>query len=190
MIGYLHGTIRTTANPLIVDVHDVGYTVHITEALRSRITVGSVVSLRIHPHITEGTFDLYGFESDQELYVFSLLLSVSGIGPKTALATVGKGVAEVQQAVVAADVDFFTSIPRLGKKNAQKLIIELKTKLGDLTDLDLSEPDSDTVDVLEALISMGFDKTQSKKVLQQLNDQQLTVQERMKQAIKQLGKRP
>lgn len=188
MIGYLSGTLLTaTQNPLLLDVHGVGYAVHVTESLLGKITPNNTLSLFIHTHVREDTLDLYGFQTPEELYLFKLLLSVSGIGPRTALLVINHGVQQIRTAVANADTDFFTGIPRLGKKNAQKIIIELKSKLGSIQELDLQEEGTDSAAVIEALVSMGFAKAEIVKALKTVPDTQASLSEQIRQTLKILG---
>src|SRR3989339_1436249 len=127
MIGALRGKIFSKSqNSVILFAGDVGYTVFVTNRFLEKTKTDTDAFLFIHTHIRDDVFDLFGFPTTQELHLFKLLLTVSGIGPKTALAIIDRGVLAVTQAVQQSDVDFFTTIPRLGKKNAQKIIIELK----------------------------------------------------------------
>jgi Holliday junction DNA helicase RuvA len=189
MIGKLKGTISNPTNPIIVDVHDVGYLIHITDKLRSELITGNSYTFLIHTHIRDDAFDLYGFTTSQELALFELLLTVSGIGPKTALTVVGRGASAVERAVKLSDVEFFTSVPRLGRKNAQKIIIELKTKLGSLTDLDLSDDNGETKQIVDALVSMGFAKQEVNAVLEKLADSDESLEQKIRHALKLLGRR-
>jgi len=190
MIGRLTGTIDSNSNnPLIIDVHGVGYVVRVPERYLASIKPVGQHTLYIHSHIREDAFDLYGFATIQELTLFELLLTVSGIGPKTALNVIDRGVASVETAVRKSDVDFFTTIPRLGTKNAQKIIIELKSKLGSSKMLDLSGTDSsETKQMIEALSSMGFDKHEIREALKKLEAKDVTVEQKIRHALKLLGK--
>lgn len=190
MIGRLTGIISDThRNPVIIDVHDVGFLVHIPDALAATLTPAAVNTLYIHSHIREDAFDLYGFSSEYDLNLFEYLLTVSGVGPKTALLVISRGAKSVETAVKQSDVDFFTSIPRLGKKNAQKIIIELKNKLGGLTDLDLAnDPDSQTKQIKDALLSMGFDKHEVMQTLEKLDNPDGSIEDKLRTALKLLGR--
>ncbi|MCX6791976.1 MAG: Holliday junction branch migration protein RuvA [Candidatus Gottesmanbacteria bacterium] len=190
MIGRLTGTIDSHINnPLIIDVHGVGYVVRVPERYLASIKPGRQHTLLIHSHIREDAFDLYGFASKRELVLFELLLTVSGIGPKTALNVVDRGVESVEDSVRKSDVDFFTTIPRLGTKNAQKIIIELKSKLGSSHMLDLTGADSsETKQIVEALTSMGFDKQEIREALKKLDTKDVTVEQKIRHALKLLGK--
>lgn len=190
MIGRLTGIIDSHIhNPLIIDVHGVGYVVHIPERHLAGIKPGRRHTLFIHSHIREDAFDLYGFASERELVLFELLLTVSGVGPKTALAVTDRGVDAVENAVRKSDVDFFTTIPRLGTKNAQKIIIELKSKLGSSKMLDLTGAESgETKQVIDALTTMGFDRQEIRETLKKLDTKDVTIEQKIRHALKLLGK--
>ena len=189
MIGKLTGFIEDHAtSPLIVDVSGVGYLVNTTDRFLASVKPGKAHTFFIHTHVREDALDLYGFASREELALFDLLLTVSGIGPRTALLVVNHGVEAVESAVRKSDVEFFTTIPRLGTKNAQKIIIELKTKLGSSKSLNLAGDSSETKEVVDALSSMGFEKHEIRKVLEKV-DQNGSVEQKVRQALKLLGKR-
>lgn len=190
MIGAINGIVHTPiTNPLLIMVGGMGYRVAVSDHLLSEIHTDKPIFLYTHTHVREDTLDLYGFITPEELSLFTLLLSVSGIGPKTSLTIIGRGALAVKHAIMTADVPFFTSIPRLGRKNAQKIIIELKSKLGSLEDLDLSGEVGETKEILEALESMGFAKKEAYAALKQLKVGDLPVEERLRQALKLLSKK-
>jgi len=188
MIGMLTGIIDSHIhNPLIIDVHGVGYIVHVPERYLTSVKPKGQHTLYIHSHIREDAFDLYGFATQQELVLFELLLTVSGIGPKTALAVTDRGVDAVENAVRKSDVDFFTTIPRLGTKNAQKIIIELKSKLGSTKMLNLEGESSDTKQVMEALASMGFDRHEIREAIKKFDAKDVTIEQKIRHALKLLA---
>lgn len=189
MIGRLTGTIDSnTSNPLIIDVHGVGYLVRVPERFLASIKISKSHILFIHPHIREDAFDLYGFAKQEELNLFELLLTVSGVGPKTALGVIDRGTESVEEAVRKSDVDFFTTIPRLGTKNAQKIIIELKSKLGSSKALDLAGESGETKQVIEALASMGFERHEIREAIKKFDAKDKTVEQKVRHALKLLGK--
>ncbi|HUD20223.1 MAG TPA: Holliday junction branch migration protein RuvA [Patescibacteria group bacterium] len=190
MIGRLTGTIETTGqSPLIIDVHDVGYTVFVTSTEQKNLKSGQKTTLYIHTHVRDDALDLFGFSQIEDLKLFKLLLTVSGVGPKTGLSIIDRGANGVEKAVMNADIDFFTTIPRLGKKNAQKIIIELKNKLGGLRDIDLSDSGgSETKQILDALTAMGFDRRDATETIRQLNPAD-TLEQKIRSSLKLLGKR-
>jgi holliday junction DNA helicase RuvA len=189
MIGKLTGTIESnTRNPLIIDVHDVGYVVRVPQKFVASIKPTKLHTLFIHTHVREDALDLYGFGSVDELTLFELLLTVSGIGPKTAISVVDRGVAAIESAVRKSDVDFFTEIPRLGTKNAQKIIIELKSKLGSSKNLNLSGDTDETKQIIDALTTMGFDRHEIRATLVKLDEKDVTIEQKIRHSLKLLGK--
>lgn len=188
MIGSLHGTVEyQEASSLIVGVNGVGYKVLIPSTIS--VKVGEQIKLFTHTHVREDLLELYGFTQPQDLKLFEYLISVSGVGCKTALGVfVVGGRKEIVNAIIGNDVAFFTAVPRLGKKNAQKIIIELKNKLGGQEDLDLSQDGGDASEVIVALKSFGFTPAEARSALKGLNGQGETVAEKVRLALKYLGK--
>lgn len=191
MIGMLTGTVFPQhSNPIIVMVGGVGYRVYIPENLEKNILPDKTITLFIHTHVKEDALDLYGFIERDEQVLFELLLTVSGIGPRTAMTIVNRGASSIQEAVASSDVSFFTSIPRVGKKNSQKIIIELKNKLGSIADLDLSDNQrGETKDILDALTGMGFAKNEVQEAIKNLPRDTGSVEEKIRRVLKLLGKR-
>jgi Holliday junction DNA helicase RuvA len=189
MIGRLTGIILTShQSPLIIDVTGVGYSVHVTQHEARSLKYNKQATLHIHTHVKEDALDLYGFSDQNDLSLFELLLTVSGIGPKTGLSIIDRGAEAVERAVIDADTEFFTTIPRLGKKNAQKIIIELKNKLGGLRDIDLTgQTEGETKQIFEALTAMGFQRQEIVGVLPHLKNS-ATLGEKVRSALKLLGR--
>lgn len=189
MIGSLKGklTLRD-GNYVLVEVGGVGYKVLVP----SKVATSSEenVSLFVYTHIKEDAFDLFGFSELADLKLFENLISVSGVGPKTAMATFSYSDREsIIKAVLDSDVDFFTKIPRLGKKNAQKIIIELKNKFGDDSIFNLNEPDStENAEIIQVLETFGFSAKESRNVLKKIDKSLKTTEEKIKMALKYLGK--
>ena len=189
MIGALIGTVHTiTKNPIIFFAGDVGYSVSITDTLAHALTPNKKIFLFIHTHVREDAFDLFGFISQEELSLFELLLTVSGVGPKTALLVMNAGGEAIKHAVQTSDVDFFTRVPRLGRKNAQKIIIELKNKLGSIEELDLRDASQETDEMIDALVSMGFAKKEVLAIIKKIPTTNTTVEQKIKSALKLLAK--
>lgn len=187
MIGYLNGILLFRHDPfLTIDVHGVGYRVYASSSVLTSCHVGQNIAVYVHTHVREDALELYGFLDEGSLELFELLISVSGIGPKTAIGIFGQGKKEeILQAIRKADVDFFTGVPRLGRKNAQKLIIELKGKLGSVEEVDLGEGDNE---VMQVLIGFGFSTEEARRALRDIGDKSITTAEKVKLALKHLGK--
>lgn len=183
MIGYLKGEIKyTNPDSIIILVNNVGYKVYVTKLF----PVGSQVELFIHTHVREDALNLYGFATASDLQMFEWLISVSGIGPKTALLAMAGGSSQIAKAIATADVSFFTQIPRLGKKNAQKIIIELKNKIGGFSELNLSEDES-TSETILALQSMGYSLAEAQKAISVVGSED-SVEKTIRKVLKYYGR--
>ncbi len=189
MIGLLEGTVeRKSANNLIIKAGGVGYLVFVSTSLLAKTNLNQNLTLEIHTHVTDDAIGLFGFLTQPELILFELLLTVSGIGPRTALNIMNQGVNRIEQAISKADVDFFTAIPRLGRKNAQKIIIELKSKLGSLSELNLDDTSSQNQELIDALVSMGFEKKEIIAALKKLPQEVETIEKQLRYMLKTLNK--
>lgn len=191
MISYLSGTVKLKGPTyLTLLTGGVGYKVTVPSFILSSVLLDQPIELMIHTHVKEDALDLYGFSDPESLTLFELFLGVSGIGPKTAMNIFSNGNAsKIKEAVVKGDVAFFTSIPRLGTKNAQKIIIELRTKLGSLGDFDLTAESGETKEIVDALKQFGFSLSEAKEGLKSLKDFEGSVSDKIKHALKYLGKK-
>lgn len=179
MIGYLRGKVLKIGEAkLIIDCNGVGYSVAVKEMVHS---LHDEVSLWIHTYVKEDVLALYGFAEEEELYLFEKLLGISGVGPKVALQVLKAGTPRaIEAAIREADVDFFTAVPGIGKKGAQRIIVELKGKIGK----DLNLVDSPTrEDALKGLINLGYLKTEAMEALKKV-DRNLPAEEQIKLALK------
>jgi holliday junction DNA helicase RuvA len=182
MIGTLKGTI---------DVNGVGYKVLVPASVLSKInSIGESIKLYTHTHVREDLLELYGFTDPSDLKVFSLLISVSGVGCRTALGIFSVGTrGDIIQAISTGDVTFFTSVPRLGKKNGQKIIIELKNKVGASGDINLSDDNgAEQQELITALKSFGFSIREAQDAIRGLNGKGETIEQKVRLALKNLGK--
>ncbi len=190
MIGFLAGTIHSKSNEqVILLVSGVGYLITVPLGYLNLLKPSQQVELFVHTHIREDIFDLYGFLTRGELELFKLVLTVSGIGPKTALLVIDKGVDKVERAIKDADTNFFTTVSRLGHKNGQKLIIELKNKLGGLKELDLTSGGEENAQAIEALCNLGYTVQESVQAIQGVPTSEKTLEQKVGYALRQLGKR-
>jgi Holliday junction DNA helicase RuvA len=192
MIGTLNGRVEEKIGKyLIVEVGGVGYRVGVLANTLSNAVLGQEIKLYIHPYIKEDAFDLYGFENRPELYLFELLLSVAGIGPKTALAILSSGkVEEISAAITQGDFAFFTNTPGIGTKGAQRIVVDLRSKIGAVGELDLTLAEAgERKDVIEALRIFGFTEKECREALKSLpKDKTLSLEEKVKWALKSLGR--
>lgn len=190
MIGFLQGIVAFRDDPYIfINVMGVGYKVFATRDVLSAFSKDTEALIFTFTYVREDTLELFGFLHLEDLKLFEQLISVSGIGPKTAINVFSVGNrSEILQAIISGDVNFFTAVPRLGKKNAQKLIIELKSKFAKGKDLDLSVTDGTAnEEAASALKSIGFSSSEIREALKNAG-QDGAVEEKIKRALKYLGK--
>lgn len=190
MIRALRGTVQNIfSEGVILDVSGVGYEVLVPAGLVQLLVTqqGQVAQLSIYTHVKEDALQLFGFQNESQRELFVLLLSVSGVGPRTALAVLDKGSEAVVNAIQQSDVAFFQGVPRLGKKTAQKIIVDLQSKLGKLQDLDLTPLSSAQNELQDALTGMGFAEVEVREVLRSL-DPTLDIPEALRWALSRLRK--
>ena len=173
MIASLQGTlIQKSPVSIVVDVNGVGYQVHVTlPTYYSLPDLKRSVTLNIHTHIREDEIKLFGFASDLEQEVFKKLIGISKVGPKLALTILsGMSVGDFLVAVSRKDIGRLSAIPGVGAKTAERLALEMKDKLRDLSSKNTpsvpdSQSSSDFEDSLSALINLGYKKLQAEKAL-------------------------
>jgi Holliday junction DNA helicase RuvA len=191
MIGFLKGKVELLKRPfVIIDVNDVGYKVLVPETIYAKLSLGETLKIFTYTYVREDALDLFGFLEAEDLGLFENLLTVSGVGPKTALNIFSFGERkDIIEAIIKGDVTFFTSVPRLGTKNAQKIIIELKNKMGSSADLDLSGKDLlENAEVVQALKDFGFSVGEAQKAVREIKQVGLTTEEKIRLALKTLGR--
>ena len=190
MIGLLKGTVvYKDASSLLIDVQGVGYKALVPVDVLSKSVIGDAVTVYTHTHVREDLLELYGFTQPEDLRVFEYLIGVSGVGCKTALGIFSVGTrGDILNAITTGNVAFFSSVPRLGKKNAQKIIIELKNKLGGIGDVDLSQDGQDISEVVNALKGFGFTQGEAQTALKAIKGEGETIEEKLRLALKYLGK--
>jgi Holliday junction DNA helicase RuvA len=191
MIGFLKGKVELLKRPfVIIDVNGVGYKVLVPETIYSKLSLGESLKIFTYTYVREDALDLFGFLEAEDLGLFENLLTVSGVGPKTALNIFSFGERkDIIEAIIKGDVTFFTSVPRLGTKNAQKIIIELKNKMGAGSDIDLSGKDLlENAEVVQALKNFGFSVGEAQKAVREIKQIGLTTEERIRLALKTLGR--
>jgi Holliday junction DNA helicase RuvA len=191
MIARLNGLLVEKTPPLIVlDCAGVGYEIEVPMSTFYNLPeVGSKVMLLTHMVVREDAQLLYGFGTQQEKDTFRQLLKVNGIGAKSALSILsGVSIDDLVEAVASQEVAVLTRIPGVGKKTAERLLLELKDKF-ETTGLGVSsnETKSATQDILNALITLGYNEREAVAVVKQL-DKDISVSEGIKQALKALSK--
>ena len=193
MISSLRGNIdAVSTDSLIVNVNGVGFKVSVPTSVLSELgMVGREVKLYTHLHVREDDLSLYGFSSIDELKLFETLISVSGLGPKTALGMLSAMSADqVAMAIASGSVEILTTIPGIGKKTADRLILELKDKVGGVM---ISSPAGraaqENADVVTALVSLGYSVQETTRAVNSLPaGKKLSLEEKVKLALQYLGK--
>lgn len=189
MIGRLRGVIaHKEFDTVLVDVRGVGYVVTIPPKVHGELpAVGAEAVLHVHTHVREDQLALYGFATAEQRDVFRVLIGVSGIGPKVGVAILGTlDVASLRRAVVTDDVDTLTTVPGIGKRSAQKLLLELKPKM-DLPDAEVVPAASSVlVEVRDALAGLGYQPTEIRSAVASLPEDG-TVEVLLKSALQNLG---
>jgi len=190
VIGRIAGRLLTKHPPqILVDVQGVGYELDVPMSTLYQLpSTGADVALLTHLIVREDAHQLYGFATESERALFRKLLKISGIGARTALAVLsGMSVADVRQAVSEQDSARLTRIPGIGKKTAERLLLELKDKL-DITVVavpaNASSPDND---IANALLALGYNDKEAQFALKHL-DETVSVTEGIRQALKVLSK--
>jgi Holliday junction DNA helicase RuvA len=186
MIARLRGKpAANTPEGLILDVNGVGYLVHATPAAVRKGDSADEITVETYLHVREDALQLYGFADRSERELFVQLLAVSGIGPKVALAIVsGSPVAELRRAIGRGDSARFQAIPGIGKKTAERIVLELKEKLGD-PDLVPVTDDSGEHHLVarDALVELGWTLLDAERALAEV-DPELSPEERVRLALK------
>lgn len=163
MIASLSGTILSKQDRTIVlDVNGIGYLVHIPRPLEVAIETGQKLFLFIHTNVREDDISLFGFSTEEEWKFFKLLLTVSGVGPKSALEILGVPLGKIRSAIAKKDVLPLTAISGIGKKTAERIIVDLHGKMKeDLLEEDIEERATPvTEDIIQALVSLGYRRHQ------------------------------
>lgn len=189
MIGFLKGKILISSlSKVIIDVSGVGYSVHTTPKTVERLRSGNEASLWIHTAVRENDISLYGFETESELKMFETLLNVSGIGPKSALTVLGiAGVKAIEEAVISGNTSVLTKVAGIGKKTADKIVLELSGKIASSDELS-SEAQAD-LDLFEALRALGYRDNDIQSVIKSIPTDISSTSERITFALRNLGKK-
>jgi Holliday junction DNA helicase RuvA len=191
MIGRLTGTLLEKHPPqILVDVHGVGYEVDVPMSTFYNLPAqGEKVALFTHFSVREDAQQLYGFGTAKEREVFRILIRISGVGPKLALSVLsGMNVDELAQAVATQESGRLVKIPGVGKKTAERLLLELKGKLADALPSTAGGPVNVASDALNALTALGYSDKEALPALKQLPEG-LSLEESIRQALKLLARK-
>jgi len=185
LIAHLRGrAVANTRDGLVLDVGGVGYLVAATPTAVRKADGGDDVSLHTYLHVRDDALQLYGFADASERELFVQLLSVNGIGPKVALAIVsGSPVGDLRRAIALEDAARFQAIPGIGKKTAERIVLELKGALADAIAPSSETPGSEHAVARDALLGLGYSPVDAEKALAD-TDPNLPPEERVRLALK------
>ena len=200
MISFLRGEILDlTSNSIVIDVNGVGYYVLISNSTYKSILNSNknIHQILIYHHITDSSQSLFGFMDNEEKEIFRLLISVSGIGPKTGIQMLSSiSALELRDRIIKGEVELLTSIQGVGAKTARRIIVELKEKFTTLVDGDMpiegnAFESSNTKDAFEALIVLGYNKKEIHNVINSIlsDNPDIDTSNLIKEALNSIGKR-
>lgn len=199
MIAYINGKLETKSSTyVVVDVNGIGYKIFMSGTGISEMPeIGEIVKVHTYYYVREDNISLYGFNTQEELKMFELLLSVSGVGAKSAIAMLSAiKPSSFALAVISNDIKALTKIPGVGPKSAQRIILELKDKLKteqalveeDNVEIKTIIADNSKVDeAISALQVLGYNKKEIEKAFENIQCKDLSVEELIKQGLKILG---
>lgn len=190
MIAQLEGIIGSIKEgSVVLMVGGVGYKVFVSAYTTGNIASGGIVTLHTYTYVREDTLALYGFLTAEELDMFELLISVSGIGPKAGLSILS--IADpntIKAAILNHDASILTRVSGVGKKTAERVILDLENKVGSISDMRRSGVTLDT-DALDALTAMGYAVAEAREALKLAPADMKDVGEKVKFALKHLGRK-
>jgi Holliday junction DNA helicase RuvA len=193
MIAYLKGKIIAKSNNYaILETGGIGYQVYAGENFLAELHKGSETEIYTHHHIREDMDDLYGFRDLEELQLFELLISVSGVGPKSALAVISlAAVTDIKEAIIRGDAGLLTKVSGIGKKTAERLVLELKNKVARSSNGDILSGGAMSLgssDEIDALMSLGYSLPEAREALNAVEASITSSSGRVKAALKNLAR--
>lgn len=188
MIAYLRGKIiHKDQNSVILETGNVGYEIALNDSFLQLLQPQTLTEIFIFEQSTERGSTLYGLKNWEELRLFKLLISVSGVGPRSALSLLNKGVREIEKSIAQADIEFLASAPRIGRKIAERIIVELKRKIENLEgSAAIGTPQQE---VMDALQSLGYNRRDIEQLTRTHEFQTDTTQGMVKEMLQVLGKK-
>ena len=190
MISLIQGKIISNngSEAIVLTAGGVGYRVMVSPAAAKKCTVGAEATIETYLVVREDALDLFGFGSTAEKGLFKNFLTVSGVGPKTALHLLLLGsVEEISMAIGRGDIDYLTKVSGIGKKTAERIVVELREKVvrGRSEESDGSMPISDALsDVVDALITLGYSSQEARDAARKLNAAGKTSEQLLREALR------
>ena len=195
MIGSLIGLIKEkTPSSILLEVNGIGYEIAVPLSTSFQLpNVGESAYLLTHLVVREDQHSLYGFATDEERKLFRALIKISGVGAKLAITILsGTNVNGFIQSVVNEDIDALVHLPGIGKKTAERLVVEMKDKVSEISSdensLSQSNENSAVAEAINALVNLGYKTKDAKTILDKIESEGLTVEELIRQALKSLNK--
>ena len=188
MIGCIEGEVRVVRlGTCLIMAGGVGYKVAATKETLGRLSVGEPATLWTHLAVREDVLDLYGFENERELQFFELLLSVPSVGPKSALAILNAATVEMLRSAIAAGNDsYLTNVSGIGKKTAQKILLELRDKIGSAAEATSAQLEREE-ETLAAMRSLGYSLQEARDALKKVPATIEGSSARLREALRLLG---
>ena len=192
MISYLKGKIRNKGNGFVIlEVNNIGYQVFLAPLLYADLNLNQEMEFYTYQQVREDALNLYGFKNMEDLELFELLLSISGIGPKSALGVMSIAtVADIKESIFRGDPALLTKVSGIGRKTAERVVLELKEKIGKLV-IDDGKSYANNLgssDEIDALMALGYSLSQAREALNGVGATTKDSGERIRQALKMLGK--
>ena len=191
MLSYIKGQDKLKpAQFIIIENNGIGYKVFVSADLLLESKVGDEVELYTYQHVREDALMLFGFKNYDQLQLFELLISISGVGPKTALGVFAVAEpADIKSAIVNEDASVLKKVSGIGAKTAERIVLELKNKVtGDFGEIKTKEELSGDVDSIEALVSLGYSANDAREALKQVDKTITNPSDKVREALKYLGK--
>ena len=195
MIGSLIGLIKEkTPSAILLEVNGIGYEISIPLSTSFQLPkVGESAFLLTHLVVREDQHSLYGFATEEERKLFRALIKISGVGAKLAITILsGTNVTGFIQSVVNEDIDALVHLPGIGKKSAERLVVEMKDKISEISDeqhnLQDSGVNSAVAEAINALVNLGYKTKDAKNILDKIDSEELSVEDLIRQALKSLNK--
>lgn len=190
MIAYLEGKIiKKSKDFVVIKTAGVGYKVFVNTGLMSELVIGEIYELFIYHHITEQSSSLFGLKNEEQQEFFELVLSVSGIGPKTALNVLATAsIYEIKDSISRGEPALLNKVSGIGPKTAERVVLELRNKIGHL-EMSSNLKNTDgfaSGDEIDALISLGYSMTQARDALRSVDKNIKESGERIKEALKKI----
>lgn len=194
MISYLHGKIiNKSGNYAILEVANIGYQIFAGENFLNELKIGAEVEVYTHHQVREEASDLYGFKNIADLELFELLLTVSGVGPKSALGVISMASADdIKEAIIRGDANLLTKVSGIGKKTAERIVLELKTKVLRGSSNAIGANGSASLigsDEIDALMSLGYSLSEARAAFNLVDPELTDSGERVKAALKKMAKK-